>query len=118
MGRERGHEPGRHLDGPVELAAGGADQRRVCRAGQAGAAIALELVEQAAESRVDQVFVGQPGQSTELLPARGRPAGWHVGRLVPMQHRGGMAQVADRLPAGFQLGERVGHGTRCSRWDR
>ena len=101
-----GDEVRGHLDGPLVVAPGDADEARRRRSRGAGcrhrAARASSSLPSAGS--VD-LLVREPAKRGALPPARGGAALGHVGGLVPAEHRAGRAEVADLEQPALELVE-------------
>ncbi len=92
-------ERGGHARRAIEVAARDADERGRVRIGTLRLGPGLERIEQAPDRGIGLAVVREAAQQRELAAPGFRAARRHVRRLVPVQQRGGAAQVVDFLQA-------------------
>ena len=98
-------ERGGHARRAIEVAARDADERRRIRVRALRFGPGLERIEEASDRGIGLPVVAEATQQRELATPGLRSAGRHVRGLVPMQQRGGAAQVVDFLQARLERGE-------------
>ena len=96
----------RHLDRLLVLPPRDADQARIVVILRQALAVAREPVQQPADLGRNPPLVCKAGEQRGLPPARGRAALRHVGRLIPIQHGSGRAQIGDLAQPRLELGQR------------
>ena len=102
-------EFGGHADRPFVFAADVAIERGVILFRRPALKFRLQGIQQAADLWSHEMFMGQAAEGSQLTGARRATAGWHLGRLIPMQDGSGAAQVVDDMKSGFQLFQLAGH---------
>ena len=96
----------RHLDRLLVLPPRDADQARIVMILRQALAVAREPIQQLADLGRNPPLVRKAGEQRGLPPARLRAALRHVGRLIPIQHGSGRAQIGDLAQPRLELGQR------------
>ena len=97
------------------VAVGDANQRGVGMLGRQAVRIRLQVVEQRTHGGVGEGRMGQPFERGDV-PSTGNSAfRGHVGGLVPMEHGGRRAQVANFAQPAPQLVKLLIHECSCGR---
>ena len=100
---------GGHAHGLVVLAAREPDHARVVRVGIERLLERAQLLDQAADLRVDQRLVAELLEQREVPAAARRSGRRHGHAQVPGEESGDRSERVDRLEAGLQVCEGVGH---------
>ena len=79
------------------------DQSGLIRIRVEAGRVRLEFIDQSTQFRRGEVLVCQAFEGAQLIPTRFRPAGWHIGLLVPTKQSGSILEIHNLGDNGFEL---------------